>query len=222
MSNRCCTAALPATCDHVSVAATPANPARHRARAARGPYQGEESTRAIRRVTRRRRCPVTLGETRDRHGLRRTELEAAIGGRTDRHAFQEPLRVDVEQFLAVAAPYRLIAAARGHDVPSQRRRHAAHRDDRPSRFVGHEREPAAVRREARVAFRERLVQQRSRGGARIERNGPDVAARHVDDEEVVARRPVGRLAVRSRAGQRLHRSDTVGARDLQRRRGAGA
>jgi hypothetical protein len=51
-------------------------------------------------------APVTLGESRDVHGRGCAEGKAAIRSRADRYPLQETLRVDVEQFVAVAAPTR--------------------------------------------------------------------------------------------------------------------
>lgn len=97
-------------------------PAVHHAELARRPY-GTRVRKIHARPVRRdvvHGAPMALGEARDLHPLGRAEGQAAIRGLTDGDALQISLRVDVEEFLAVAAPHRLIAVARERDRSSQR------------------------------------------------------------------------------------------------------
>src|SRR5207237_8726136 len=100
---------------------------------------------------------------------------AAEGGaERDRHREQR-VAIDEEQLASISRPYRCGAAVGGNLVPRSWTWKWANVDLGSARFVGHVRDPAAIRREGRRMLVRGGLQKRCRLAIR-DRKCPDVAA----------------------------------------------
>ena len=140
-------------------------------------------------------APMTRGQARDLDWLSDAEGKAAIRGRTNRYALQEPLRVDVDNSL----PSRATPADR-HRLWTRLTVAAAPTRCAPRRLAGpirpHEREPSTVGRDARVAFNERFVQQWRAGALESNRT-----AHTSPPDTLTTRKPPGDQSVVSQWGR---------------------